>query len=349
MTSSTMKAYAHTKTGGPEVLEILQLPKPIPTGHELLVKVHAVATNPVDAKLRAGRHGLNELPPGTPVDPPKIVGYDAAGVVEGVGPLVKSFKVGDEVYFVGVMNRQGANAEYTLVDERITGRKPKSLNWEQAAAVPLCACTAWEPLVEGALLEVPSEGGVSVNENKTILVVGGAGGLGSYVIQIAKKILRFGKVIATASRPDTVEWCKKLGADAVINHTNLKSNLASIGLENVHYVYVSTNLNTSWDEVVEVVKATGTIIGVTEFRGINAQKIYAKSLKLIGELVFTRAIHNEEPEKQGAVLNRIAEYIDKGVIVSAQNHHFDWNQIREAHQFQESGKAIGKITLNVKF
>jgi len=341
-----MKAYCIRKTGGPEVLEIVQVPKPTPTGRDLLVKVIAVAVNPIDCKVRSTN--LTNRPVGTPVDPPRIVGWDAAGIVEGVGEQVTNFKIGDEVYFAGSLIRPGSYAEYTLVDERITARKPKSLNWEQAAAVPLCTLTMWEALIEGAKIPFPSEG-TNPNVNKSILVVGGAGGVGSSVIQFSKTILKFGKVIATASRHESVEWCKKLGADVVVNHTNLKANLNNIGIENVHYVYVTVDLNTVWDHVMEVVKPTGTIIGITGFNGIDVSSIFTKRVTLVPELMFCRPMFNEEPERQGAILTQMGEYIDKGILISTQNKYFEWNQIKEAHEYQDSGKAIGKITLTVKF
>jgi len=341
----TMKAYAQiTKDGQDNVLELLELYKPTATGNDLLVKVKAVATNPVDLKNYQPRYRRGH------VELPNIVGFDASGIVEAVGERVSTFKVGDEVYFAGDVSRQGANAEYTLVDERITGRKPKSLNWEQAASVPLCTLTAWEPLVENAGICIPKEGERNLNENKSILIIGGAGGVGSILIQIAKKILKFGKVIATASRPETVEWCKRLGADAVINHTNLKADLANIGFNNgVNYVYVTPTLNNNLESAVEAVRPTGTIIGITGLPGTDIAKLRDKRLTLIVTFMFSRALNNDEPEKQGEILNMIGELIDKGVIVHTQNHHFEWNQLREAQKFQESGKAIGKITLTVKF
>jgi len=337
--TNLMKAWAQQTKGGPEVLEITQVPKPTATGSDLLVKIYATAVNPVDGKARDGLFG---------VAPGKIVGYDAAGVVESVGEHVKHFKIGDEVYFAGDITRQGANAEYALVDERITGRKPMSLNWEQAASVPLCALTAWESLVESAHVPVP--GNDSPNGKKSILVIGGSGGVGSILIQIVKKVLKFGKIIATASRPETVEWCKRLGADEVINHNNLKEDLAKLGLATgVNYVFVTSDLAPCWDAVVDILSPNGTIIGITGFLGVTAHKMFLKRGTLIAGFMFARPMHNDEPEKQGEILNRVGEWIDQGVLVHTQNQHFEWDQLREAQKFQDSGKAIGKITLSVKF
>jgi len=338
-----MKAYAHLSHGGPEVLQVIEFPKPSPNGHDLLVKVIATATNPIDCKVRGGKATYKAT------QIPKIVGWDASGIVESVGDKVSTFKVGDEVYFAGNIALHGANAEYTLVDERITGKKPKSLTWEQAATVPLCALTAWEPLFENAGLRIPEDGGPNPNASKTILVIGGAGGVGSIAIQFAKKLLKFGKVIATASRPETISWCQRMGADIVIGHNDLKANLENVGFSGVNFVFVTNELNSVFDTAVDVAKPTGTIIGITGFQGVDAGKIFFKRLTLISEFMFSRSIHQEEPEKQGEILNKVAELIDAGVVVHTQNHHFEWHQLPEAHQLQESGKAIGKIGLTVKF
>jgi len=346
----TMKAVAHRKTGGVEVLEVLDLPKPVPTEHDLLVKVVAVATNPVDGKIRASK-GIHGTGASIVVDPPKILGYDCAGVVEVVGANVTKFKPGDEVYFAGRNQANGANAEYTVVDNRIAALKPKSLNWEQAAAMPLCTLTGWEGLIEGAGIPIPPESGPNPNANKSLLIIGGAGGVGSVGIQIAKKVLKIGAVIATASRPETTEWCKKLGADYVINHQkNLAEELVAIGFpKGVHYVYCTTDLNKAWDNIIPITRAAGKIIAITSFSDIDVTKLVAKRLTLVAEFMFARINSDEEPEHQGEILARLAHLIDTRVIHHVQNHHFEWNQIKEAQALQDSGKAIGKITLTVKF
>jgi len=343
----TMKAVAHRKKGGVEVLEVLDLPKPVPSENGLLVKVVAVATNPVDGKMRSGK-GVRG---GDKVDPPKVLGYDCAGVVEAVGAKVTKFKPGDEVYFAGRNTANGANAEYTVVDYRIVALRPKTLNWEQAAGMPLCVLTSWEGLVEGAGIPIPEDNCPNPNANKSILVIGGAGGSGSIGIQISKRVLKVGTVIATASRPETTEWCKKQGADYVINHQkNLAEELATIGMTNgVHYVYCTSDLNQAWNNIFPIIRVTGKIIGITGFSGIDLTQFYVKRLTLVGEFMFARINNDEEPERQGEILTRVANLIDAGVMQHIQNHHFEWSQIKEAQMLQESGKAIGKITLTVKF
>jgi len=342
-----MKAYAQRLKGGPEVIEVMEFPKPVALGRDLLVKVIAVATNPVDIKLRTGK-GLGPTDP-SPYDPPKIVGYDAAGIVESVGERVKLFKAGDEVYFSGDGSRQGANAEYVLVDECIVARKPKTLTWEQAASVPLCSLTAWEALVEGAKIHAPAEGEPNPNQNITLLVIGGAGGVGSEVIQLAKRVLKIGKVIATASRPESTEWCKRLGADLVVNHENLKTQLTNAGVDTIDYVFVTTWFHSVFPTVVDVVKPTGTIIGIIGFGEEDLIECFRKSVTIIPEYMFARPFFKIEMEKLGEILNKYAAMLDMGVLRHTQNHHFEWHQLKEAHRLQESGKAIGKITLTVNF
>jgi len=340
MSEKLYKAYAQKQTGGPEVLTILELPKPTATGTDLLVKVIATALNPVDYKVRRG-YGQERYP--------RILGFDGAGIVEEIGEKVSKFKVGDEVYFAGDISRQGAHAEYVLIDERITGKKPKTLSWIEAASVPLCVLTAWELLVEEMGIRAPSFVEPNLNANKSLLIIGGAGGVGSIAIQIAKKILRIGNVIATASRPETIAWCKKLGADTVINHNNLKENLAKIGISGVNYVFSTVDVFTVFDSIVEITKAKGRIGGITGWSELDLSNVFRKSITLVTEMMFARPSANEEPEKQGVLLNTVADLIDEGVLVHTLNHVFEWKQLPEAHKLQESGKAIGKIGLIVQF
>jgi len=343
----TMKAVAQRSKGGVEVLEVLDLPKPVPTDNDLLVKVVAVATNPVDGKIRSGAGAHSS----TSVDPPKILGYDAAGVVEAVGAKVKSFKAGDEVYFAGRNMNNGANAEYTVVDHRIVALKPKSLNWEEAASMPLVSLTSWEGMAEGASIPIPAENSPNPNAKKSILILGGAGGVGSIATQLAKKVFKIGHVISTASRPETTNWCKRHGADHVINHqNNLSEELSAIGFpQGVHYVFCAIDINKVFDSLVQITRPAGKIIGITGFSGIDVTKMFVKRLTLVSEFMFARINNDEEPELQHEILAKVAHLLDTGVLQHVQNHHFEWSQIKEAQALQDSGKAIGKITLTVKF
>jgi len=328
-------------------LGVVELPKPEAKGRDILVKVVAVATNPVDGKVRKG-YGAG---PATEF-PPKILGWDCAGVVEAVGEAVTTFKAGDEVYFAGSIVRQGCNAEYCLVDERIVALKPVSLNWEQSAAMPLCTLTAWEGLIEGARAPIPSEGNPNPNGDKTILIIGGAGGVGSITIQLAKAFLKFGTVIATASRPETIAWCKNMGADHVINHQqDMKQQIDQLGFpKGIHYIYVTTDLNSVWTSILPLTRVCGRIIGITSFSGLtNLDQLQSKRISLTGEMMFARARDEEEPELQSQILAITAKLLDSGAFRHIQNHHFEWNQLKDAQLLQDSGKAIGKITMTVKF
>lgn len=209
--------------------------KPIPGGHELLVKIKAIAVNPVDFKIR------QNAAKDTVLEQPKIIGWDAAGVVEAVGENVTLFKVGDEVYYAGDITKSGCNAEFQVIDERIVGKKPKSLNEEAAAAIPLTALTAWEILFDRIRISAEKDKG------KTLLIIGGAGGVGSIAIQLAKKIANL-KVIATASRPQTIEWCKQMGADVVVNHKNLLDEVRNAGFQFVDFIVDFVDSNSYWDD-----------------------------------------------------------------------------------------------------
>jgi len=337
---STFKAYAHNKPGSPEALEIIEFPLEHPTGRNLLVKVEAVATNPVDGKVREGHLGQHRLP--------KILGYDAAGIVKAIGDQVQHFAVGDEIYFAGNIAKQGANAEYTTVDERIVGRKPKTLTWEQTASIPLCALTVWEPLLETAKFIIPAAD-LNPNAHKSIIIIGGAGGVGSMAIQIAKSILKFGKVIATASRNETVAWCKTLGADHVIGHNNLKEDLEKLGLNRgVDVFYCTIDVNQIWERAIEVTKPCGVFVGITGWDGVNMSLAFGKRIQAIPEFMFARAVFEEEPEKQGVILNAVSQLLDEGLLKHNLHHIFDWHQIKEAQALQDSGKTIGKIGLKGK-
>jgi len=337
-----MKVVSRRKDGGPEVLEVMEAPKPVATGQDILVKVIAIATNPVDGKVRTGKVQYVET---------KIVGWDCAGIVESIGEKVTMFKPGDEVYFAGSIVRNGSHAEYTLVDQRIVALKPKTLNWEQAASMPLVTLTAWEGLLEGVRLQIPPANAPNPNEKLSLLVIGGAGGVGSIVTQIAKKILKIGTVIATASRPETVEWCKRQGADFVVNHqNNLVDELTALGFpRGVNIVYCTTEFNKTFETCFACVRTAGNIIGITEFSGIDVSRMPLKRLSLTSVVMFSRYGNDEEPERQHGILEQVGKYLDAGILSHIQNHHFEWNQIREAYELQDSGKAIGKITLTVKF
>ncbi|WP_017258967.1 zinc-binding alcohol dehydrogenase family protein [Pedobacter arcticus] len=314
-----------------------ELPIPKPTGYDLLIKIKAVAVNPVDYKIR-----LNSAKD-IILEDPKIIGWDAVGIVEEVGDSVSLFKVGDEVFYAGDITRPGCNAAYQLVDERIAGRKPANFSYEATAAMPLTSLTAWEILFDRMKISLDKDAG------KSILIIGGAGGVGSIAIQLAKKIGGL-KVVATASRPKTRDWCLKLGADAVIDHTDLIANAQKAGYPNFDYIADFVDLNAYWDVIVELIKPQGHIASIT---GSNApialNKLKTKSVSFSWEFMFTRPMFKtEDMIAQHHILTQISELMQKGVIKSAVNtvmNGLSVGNLKEAHRQLESGKTIGKIVI----
>nr|MBX2844037.1 zinc-binding alcohol dehydrogenase family protein [Flammeovirgaceae bacterium] len=224
--------------------------KPSPTAYDLLVKISAISVNPVDFKIRQSAAKDSVL------DTPKIIGWDAAGTVEAVGDKASKFKVGDQVYYAGDLTRSGSNAEYQLIDERIVGRKPENLTIAEAAAIPLTGLTAWESLFDRIKINPEKDKG------KTVLILAGAGGVGSIAIQIAKKVAGL-TVIATASRPESKTWCNAMGADFVVNHYDLKVELERIGHGQVDYILDFVDINGYWETVAEIIKPQGHIVSIT--------------------------------------------------------------------------------------
>ena len=306
---------------------------------DLLVKVKAISVNPVDTKIRAS---LAE-----PLTEPKILGWDAAGVVEQVGSEVSLFKPGDEVFYAGSVTRPGCNSEYQGIDERIVGRKPQSLSFEEAAALPLTTITAWESLFERLGL-APYPAG---QENKSILIIGGAGGVGSIAIQLAKKLAGM-KVIATASRADSSKWCLKMGADHVINHYEpLASELAKIDLKEVDYILCLNNTDFHWEGMAEVICPQGkicSIVGNKEPLDLNLLK--SKSVTFSWEFMFTKSKYEtEDMRSQHDLLNQVSQFVDQGVIQSTMMENFGQvspENLSRAHAQLEAGRTIGKLVLS---
>lgn len=334
-----MKAVALTRylpIDNPESLVDVDLPKPQPSGHDVLVAVKAIAVNPVDTKVRS---------PKDKVEPsPRVIGYDAAGVIEAVGPDVTMFKVGDEVFYAGDITRAGTNSEYHLADERVVGRKPKSLSFADAAALPLTSITAYEVLFERIGIDVAGR-----DKGKTLLIIGGAGGVGSIAIQLAK--IAGLSVVTTASRPETIDWVRKLGADHVINHRQpLKPQLDALGLANIDNVAVFNDTDQHWDAAVEIVKPQGTIgLIVENAKPLNQSVAKAKSVKLAWEMMFTRAMF-KTPDmiEQHNLLNKVSAWIDDGTLRTTANdamQPINAANLRKAHKALEDGSVIGKITL----
>jgi NADPH:quinone reductase len=310
--------------------------KPLPTGRDLLVKIAAVSVNPVDFKIR--QNSAKD----TVLASPKIIGWDAVGVVEAVGEGVSLFKVGDEVYYAGDITRSGSNAEYQLVDERIVGRKPKSLSAGEAAAIPLTALTAWEILFDRVRINEKDRG-------KSVLIIGGAGGVGSVAIQIAKKVAGL-TVIATASRPESIAWCEQQGADYVVNHKDLLNEMRKIDFQYVDFILDFVDTNLYWDVMAELIKPQGHIASITgSSTPVVLNKLKNKSASFSWELMYTRStFQTDDMIEQHHTLNKVAELLDNGTLKTTLKETLlglTADNFKKAHQQLESGKTIGKIVI----
>lgn len=316
---------------------LFETEKPSPTGFDILVKVQANSVNPVDFKIResAAKDAVLETP--------KVIGWDAVGIVEAVGEKTSKFKVGDEVFYAGDITRSGSNAEFQLVDERIVGRKPKNLTTAEAAAMPLTSLTAYEAIFDRIKINPEKDQG------KTVLVLAGAGGVGSIAIQLAKKLGNL-TVIATASRPDSIAWCKDLGADFVVNHHNLKEELEKIGHSQVNYILDFVDLEGYWETAAEIIKPQGHIVSITESsKPLNLNIMKSKSVTFSWELMYTRSMFNtEDMDRQHEILNHVADLLDNGTLKSTLTttlEGFTVANLKKAHEVQESSKSIGKTVI----
>lgn len=321
----------------PDSLQDIELPQPSPAGHDLLVKVEAIAVNPVDAKIRA------QDAPAEAVH--RILGWDAAGTVTAVGPEVTLFKVGDAVYYAGSLIRPGTNSEFHLVDERIVGNKPRSLDFAQAAALPLTAITAWEALFER--LGVSREG---ADAGKTILILGGAGGVGSIAIQLARQVGKL-QVVATASRPESAAWCRDLGAAAVIDHFgDVVAQFQALGTQHADYVLCLNDTDKHFAAMSELVAPQGMVCSIVpNAQPLPVERLMRKSAGFVWELMFTRPIF-DTPDliEQHRLLDAVAQLVDAGVIRGTLGEVFgtiNAANLRRAHAALESGRTIGKIVL----
>lgn len=335
-----MKAIGaqYEPTSAPNCFTEFELDRPEPNPRDLLVRVKAVSVNPVDYKVRKS---IQEK-----LSTPRILGWDAAGIVEAVGSEVTLFQPGDQVYYAGSLLRPGSNSEYQLVDERIVGRKPTSLSFEEAAALPLTTLTAWEALFEQCGI-VPEK----TQNQATVLIIGGAGGVGSIAIQLAKQLAGL-RVIATASRPASIEWCLKLGADACINHhESFAAQLEKLGIPQVNYILCFNNTDSHWEAMAEVIKPHGKICSIVETRQpLDLNLLQRKSATFTWELMFTKSMYEtENMQTQHDLLNRVADLIDQGVLQGTMTESLgslSAASLAQAHARLESGQMIGKLVLS---
>lgn len=338
-----MKAVALTRylpIEHPESLLDVELPKPAaPTGHDLLVKVAAIALNPVDCKVRAPKDKVEATP--------RVLGWDAAGIVEAVGEGVSLFRPGDRVFYAGDITRPGCNAEYQLVDERIVGHMPRSLDFAPAAALPLTTITAWEALFER--LHIDREG---AHAGRSLLVIGGAGGVGSMAIQLGK--LAGLTVIATAGRPESVAWVRELGADHAVPHgAALAGAVRAAGFPHVDYILCANDTDAYFDVMAELVAPQGGIVSIVETtRAHDLGALKAKSAGFAWEFMFTRAMfHTADMIEQHRLLEATAALVGAGRLRPALHPQtpvggpIDAASLRRAHAQQETGRMIGKQVL----
>jgi len=320
----------------PRSLVDIDLPKPVAKGRDLLVEVRAISVNPVDTKVR--RRAEPEAGGW------KVLGWDVAGTVVAVGPEAKTFKPGDAVFYAGAITRPGANAEYHLIDERIVGRKPAKLDWIEAAALPLTSITAWEVLFDRLDIRKPVPGASNL-----LLIVGGAGGVGSMAIQFARK-LTDATVIATASRPETRQWALDLGAHHVVDHSKpLAAEVAALGLGAPAFVFSTTNTDKHLAEIVKLIAPQGRFGLIDDPPALDAMPFKTKSVSIHWESMFTRSTYDTaDVAEQGVLLNEVSRLVDQGAIRTTLAERFgaiNAANLRRAHALSESGRAIGKIAL----
>ncbi len=335
-----MKAVAvfeALSTDDPDCFVTIEMETPIPQGFDILVRVDGISINPVDSKERLGLSGR--------LEEPLVLGWDACGEVISVGECVQNFKPGDMVMYAGDITRPGSYAEYQLVDERIVGPKPSGLSCEEAATLPLTTLVAWESLFDR--LEITRHD----NDNPALLIIGGAGGLGSMAIQFARQLSNC-TIIATASRPETLEWCSELGAHHVINHSSdLQGQLKSLGCETDPYILNCSNNIPYWEIMSQLIAPEGAICLVASTKAKLDLDLYMeKSVRINYELMFTRSIfRTDKMSIQGEVLRKTAEMISDGTIRHVMTKTLgpmSPSTLADAHRIIEQGRMIGKMALS---
>ncbi|MBH0239092.1 zinc-binding alcohol dehydrogenase family protein [Methylobrevis albus] len=334
-----MKAIGYRPPGSidrADALEDIDLPRPVASGHDLLVEVAAISVNPVDTKIRRSA---------APADGEfKVLGWDAVGRVAEVGDAVTGFAVGDEVYYAGSILRPGANAEFHLVDSRIVGIKPATLSNAEAAALPLTAITAWEMLFDRLDVRRPVPGAA-----KAVLIIGGAGGVGSIAIQLLRALTDL-TVIATASRPETQDWVKSLGAHHVVDHARpLAEQVEALGVGAPAFVFSTTETHRHLDEIIKLIAPQGRFGLIDDPAQLDVNGFKRKAVSIHWELMFTRSIFGTpDMGEQGKLLTEVAALVDAGRIRTTLTETLSpisAATLKTAHALIETGKARGKIVL----
>jgi NADPH:quinone reductase len=329
-----MRAVGYRKPlpiSDPASLEDLEVPVPEPGPRDLLVRVEAVSVNPADVKVRASADPGGE---------PRILGYDAAGVVEAIGADVTLFSPGDEVYYAGSIDRPGTDAQLHVVDERIAGHKPRSLSFAQAAALPLTTITAWEALFDRFRLTPESSG--------VLVVLGAAGGVGSMITQLTRALTRL-VVIGTASRPESQQWVLDHGAHHVIDHRDLVRGVRDITPDGVTHIF-SSHTAGSIGDFAEILRPFGAVTAIDDPDGLDILPLKSKSITFHWEFMFTRPLQ-QTPDmvEQHDLLDRVAEMVDEGTIATTLTRELgpiSAETLREAHALVEEGRMVGKVVVS---
>ncbi|MGY0712177.1 zinc-binding alcohol dehydrogenase family protein [Azospirillum argentinense] len=334
-----MRAVAFTQSlpiDAPDALIDVERPRPEPQGRDLLVKIEAVSVNPVDTKVR------RNMPPAPGAM--KVLGWDAAGTVVAAGPQATLFKPGDAVFYAGAIDRDGTNAEFHLVDERIVGPKPASLDFAQAAALPLTSITAWEAMFDRLDVRRPVPGAANA-----ILIVGGAGGVGSIAIQLARQLTDL-TVIATASREETQAWCRDLGAHHVIDHRKpLAAQVEALGIGAPAFVFSTNDTGAHLPEIAVLIAPQGRVALIDDPAGLDVMVLKRKSVSLHWEFMFTRPVFGTaDIDAQHTLLSEVSRLVDAGTVRTTLAETFgtiNAANLTRAHALLESGRAKGKIVL----
>ena len=329
--------YRYLPIDDPESFLDLELDTPSASGRDLLVEVKAISVNPVDTKRRAPKDLVEKTP--------RVLGWDVAGVVKSAGAEVTLFKPGDAVYYAGSILRPGGNSEFHLVDERIVGRKPANLGFAEAAALPLTTITAWEGMFDR--MDISRTG---AHAGKTLLIIAGAGGVGSIAIQLAKKLAGL-TVIATASRPESAAWVRALGADQVVDHSkDLAPQLEALGMKEVDYIFCLNNTDRWFPAFAPIIKPLGKICAiVSALKPVDLTPLMGKSVSLAGEFMFTRSsLKTPDMIEQNNLIDATAALVEAGTLKTTLTTHLgkiDAANLKRAHKLLEGGHTLGKIVL----